>query len=324
MAAHVEPRRAALREKPSASLDGLILYVYVPNMGSTRWFADVRSVRLGSSDLDTSVRFATEILGLELVRRDGRRAYLRAGAGRDHHLEYVRGEAGAGSLAFETGSREALEALAAGLVRGGHAVREASRAECDERYTEAAYVVSDPTGNRLDLAHGGPSVEVWAPARDAGITSFSHVGLRTSSAPRDETFWTGALGARVSDWIGDVPLLRLDGVHHRVALFPSTRPGVQHVNFQVAGVDDVMRSYYFLRGRGVPVVFGPGRHPTSGAIFLYFQGPDGFVYEYSTGVSTIDDEVGHRPRRFPFEPSSFCLWGARPDIPEFRAASGAP
>lgn len=295
--------------------------MYVLGVVASRWFADVRSVRLRSSDLDASVRFATEIVGLELVRRDARRAYLRASAGRDHHLVYVRGDAGPDALAFEAGSRDALEGVAAALVRRGHALREASRAECDERYAEAVFALDDPSGNRLELVQGGPPTAACAYARGAGITSFSHVGLRSTNAPRDEAFWTGALGARVSDWIGEAPLLRLDGVHHRVALFPSGRPGVQHVNFQVAGVDELMRSFYFLRGRGVPIVFGPGRHPTSGAMFLYFQGPDGFVYEYSTGVSSIADEASHAPRRFPFAPSSFCMWGARPDIPEFRDAA---
>ena len=38
-----------------------------------------------------------------------------------------------------------------------------------------------------------------------------------------------------------------------------------------------MRSFYHLSGQRVPIVFGPGRHPTSGARFLYFKGPDGTV-----------------------------------------------
>jgi 2,3-dihydroxy-p-cumate/2,3-dihydroxybenzoate 3,4-dioxygenase len=97
------------------------------------------------------------------------------------------------------------------------------------------------------------------------------------------------------------------------------------VNHQVHGVDDVMRAYYFLRERGVRIVFGPGRHPTSGAVFLYFEGPDGMVYEYSTGVRLIksEEEASYRPRQFPFEPSSFCMWGSKPDIPEFRSKEGA-
>jgi 2,3-dihydroxy-p-cumate/2,3-dihydroxybenzoate 3,4-dioxygenase len=129
----------------------------------------------------------------------------------------------------------------------------------------------------------------------------------------------------VSDRIGAAALLRIDEVHHKIALFPSTCPGVQHVNHQVQGVDDIMRSYYFLREQGVKIVFGPGRHPTSGAVFLYFEGPDGMVYEYSTGVRLIkpDEEATYRPRQFPFAASSFCMWGSKPDIPEFSEKTGS-
>jgi 2,3-dihydroxy-p-cumate/2,3-dihydroxybenzoate 3,4-dioxygenase len=284
------------------------------------WLADIRSVRLGSSDLDASVRFATEILGLELVRRDARRAYLRASAGLDHHLLYVKGDLREEALAFEADSADSLDSVIRSLDRDGARVREGTAAECDERLVAQMYQVVDPTGNRIEFVRGIAEAASCVYTRDTGITSFSHVGLRTTNAKRDEKFWTQSLGARVSDWIGDAPLLRLDEVHHRVALFPSARPGVQHVNFQVTGIDDLMRSYYFLQSRGVRIVFGPGRHPTSGAMFLYFEGPDEMVYEYSTGVRMISaaDEATYEPRAFPFSPSSFCMWGSEPDIPEFK------
>lgn len=289
-----------------------------------RWLDDIRYVRLGSSDLDASVRFATEILGLQLIRRDSQRAYLRAGNGQDHHVVYVRGGVESEALAFEVSSKAKLDEVVKLLDLDRINVREASRAECDERYLASMVSLTDPTGNRIELVQGLASSGDVKYTRDAGITSFSHVGLRTTDAPRDEKFWTRRLGARVSDWIGDAALLRIDDVHHKIALFPSKRPGVQHVNFQVGGFEDLMRSFYFLKDHDVKIVFGPGRHPTSGAIFLYFQGPDDIVYEYSTGVRIITNEETYEPRRFPFAASSFCMWGSKPDIPEFRVASAEP
>ena len=35
------------------------------------------------------------------------------------------------------------------------------------------------------------------------------------------------------------------------------------------------------------------------------------------GVRNVTDP-DEQPRQFPFAPSSFCMWGSRPDIPEFR------
>jgi 2,3-dihydroxy-p-cumate/2,3-dihydroxybenzoate 3,4-dioxygenase len=68
----------------------------------------------------------------------------------------------------------------------------------------------------------------------------------------------------------------------------------------------------FLSERRIPIVFGPGRHPTSGARFLYFLGPDKMVFEYSFGVVEIEDDGADRPRQFGFEPSSFCMWASKP------------
>jgi 2,3-dihydroxy-p-cumate/2,3-dihydroxybenzoate 3,4-dioxygenase len=115
--------------------------------------------------------------------------------------------------------------------------------------------------------------------------------------------------------------LRIDEVHHKIALFKSTHPGIHHINHQVESIDDVMRAYYFLRENNVKTLFGPGRHATSGAIFLYFEGPEGMTFEYSTGVRliTAEDEKTYRPRQFPpGDPFSYCMWGSKPDIAEFR------
>ncbi len=91
---------------------------------------------------------------------------------------------------------------------------------------------------------------------------------------------------------------------------------MQHVNHQVASVDDIMRSWYFVKSKGVRVCSARAASDL-GAMFLYFEGPDGMVYEFSSGVRSVTDP-DEQPRQFPFLPSSFCMWGSVPDIPEFR------
>ncbi len=281
---------------------------------------DIRYVRLGTRDLDAADRFAREVVGLELARVEGGARYYRSDD-RDHTLVYFEGDPRDHTVGFELRDAATLEAAAAALSDQGFAVQHGSADANEQRRVLGSVSFADPTGNRIDLVerphHSGRR---HFPSRDAGVTGFSHVGLCSTDAPRDEAFWCGVLGARVSDRIGDAALLRIDPVHHKIALFPTTRSGVQHVNHQVAGIDDVMRAWYQLRERGVKIVFGPGRHPTSGAVFLYFEGPDGMVFEYSTGVRLIapEDEAAYRPRQFPAVPSSFCMWGSLPDIAEFR------
>lgn len=280
---------------------------------------DICYVRLGTRDLASAARYATSILGLEEAGRDGAAVYFRSDA-RDHTLVYFDGDPDDHTAAFDVADGESLDAAAAQIDACDLPVRHGTRDECALRRVVAFVHFKDPSGNGIDLVlrPRDSGRHRYVPAREAGITGFSHIGLRSTDPARDEAFWTGVCNARVSDRIGVTPLLRIDAVHHRIALFPSAHAGVQHVNHQVAGIDDVMRAYYFLRENNVRVVFGPGRHPTSSAIFLYFEGPDGMVYEYSTGVRSILDEATHEPRQFPFTPDSFCMWGSRPDIPDFR------
>ncbi len=279
---------------------------------------DIRYVRMGTGDLDAAVTYAREILGLELVRRDDAAAYLR-GDDRDHNVCYFTGDPSDHTLGFELDPDASLNDAAAALEAAGVALTRGTPEGAAARRVLDYINFRDPTGNSIDVVmrpyHSGKR---YFPSRDAGIQEFSHVGLRTSDAPRDEAFWTGLFNIRANDWIGAAPLLSFDKVHHRLALFPANGPGVQHINFQVGSVDDIMRSHYFLGERQIRIVFGPGRHPSSGARFLYFEGPDGMVYEYSQGVRLIEDP-DYRPRQFPFEDMSFCMWGAKPDIQEFQS-----
>lgn len=284
---------------------------------------DIRYVRIGSEDLDESVRFATQILGLEVVARERDSVYVR-GDNRDHNIVYVKGRTAGHVAGFEVASTAALDQAAAEFETAGIAVRYGTAEERERRRVGALVTIQDPTGNVIDLvARPAASGRRYYASRDAGITSFSHIGLRTAQPKADEAFWTGHLGAKVSDWIGDAALIRIDDVHHKIALFPSTFAGVQHINFQVETHDDIMRSYYHILKNNVRIAFGPGRHPTSGARFLYFYGPDAMIYEYSTGVRliTAEDEKIYVPRQFPLTPTSFCMWGSEPDIPEFKTVA---
>ncbi|MCB1754873.1 MAG: VOC family protein [Gammaproteobacteria bacterium] len=280
---------------------------------------DIRYVRLGTRDLANAIDFATRILGLQLVRQSADTAYFRSDD-RDHTLCYFEGDPSDHTLAFELCDGQALEQAAAGLDAAGIRVHEGDTEACEKRLVQRFISLTDYSGNTIELVvRPQASGRRYFPSRDAGITGFSHVGLCSQDPLRDEKFWTEVFNARVSDWIGASPLLRIDEIHHKIALFPTQRSGIQHINHQVESVDDIMRSWYFLQEAGVKVVFGPGRHPTSGARFLYFEGPDGMVYEYSCGVSSIHDETSHRPRQFPATPEGFCMWGSKPDIAEFKS-----
>lgn len=284
---------------------------------------DIRYVRLGTRDLEAAAKYARVILGLQEVRREAGQIFFRSDT-RDHSVCYFEGDPADQSVAFDVASDAEFDAAAAQLQAMRVPFEQGTRDEADLRRVADFLTFRDPSGNRIELVlRAAQTGRPYHGERSAGIDCFSHVGLCTTDARRDEAFWTTVCNARVSDRIGDAPLLRIDEIHHKIALFPAARSGIQHVNFQVDGIDDLMRSFYFLQEQGVPIRFGPGRHPTSHAMFLYFAGPDGMIYEYSTGVRKIaaSEEATHVPRQFPFDPTGFCMWGSRPAIAEFSGGT---
>ncbi len=272
---------------------------------------DIAYVRSGVADLDTATRFATEIVGLELASpTEIGVAHLRADH-RHHCLALVEGPSGVISSGFSVADSDALAAAETELERSGIAVRRGSAAAARSRRVREFIAFDDPFGNRLALVSQQETVaRPVSFTRPAGITEFGHLCLDAPDVHEAYRFWSTRFNARVSDWIGDSAcLLRIDPVHHKLAVFRADEPGLCHVNFQVASIDDVFRSWHFLVEHGVEIEMGPGRHPQSTAIFLYFLGPEGFTYEYSFGVRRIEDDAGWIPRTFdPREPGSIDMW----------------
>ncbi len=288
---------------------------------------DIRYVRLGTRDLASATRFATEIVGLQLAAQEAGTAYFRSdraairGDTRDHTLAYFEGDPTDHIIGIELRDPDDLDALGAALEHEGRQVHRGTRAECDARRTHDFIAATDPSGNRIEfLARPYNTGTRFQPTRDIGIENFSHIGLFSTDPRRDTAFWTRVLNARVSDWLGEATFLRINTVHHSIVLMPSTRPGIQHINHQVEDIDDVMRSYYWLKQQGVKIVYGPGRHPISTAMMVYFEGPDGMVWEYSVGVKHIlpEQEAGYRPRQFTLDGYNADMWGS------FHETEGLP
>ncbi len=272
---------------------------------------DIAYVRSGVADLGTAVRFATDIVGLELAApAEAGVAHLRADH-RHHCLALVEGPSGVISSGFSVADSDALAVAETELERTGFRVRRGDPVEARSRRVREFIAFDDPFGNRLELVSQQETItRPVAFTRPAGITEFGHLCLDAADVHESHRFWSTRFNARASDWIGDAAcLLRIDPVHHKLAVFRGDRPGLCHMNFQVATIDDVFRNWHFLVEHGVEIEMGPGRHPQSTAVFLYFQGPEGFTYEYSYGVRRIEDGAAWVPRTFdPDEAGSIDMW----------------
>lgn len=281
-------------------------------------------VRIGTQELDTQIDFAQRIVGLELIERTDTSASFRADD-RHHVVQFELGEPRALSSAFQLRDEAELAAAEEYLLGQGIEIHRGTDAECAHRHVRAMISFRDTGNNVVELVAGMTMLQSRPVSftRPAGITEFGHIGLEVPDTKEGQEFWCRHFSnMQVSDWIGtNACLMRFDPVHHKLALFRDDT-GLGHVNFQVGSLDDVMRSWNFLRRHGVPILMGPGRHPQSTAIFLYFTGPEGVTWEYSHGVREIHPDENWVPRRFdPAEPDFIDMWqGAVVDGPTWAEA----
>src|ERR1700748_2156348 len=191
---------------------------------------EVSYVRLGSPDLESAENFATACLGLQIAERGKKDLYLRSDE-RAHTLCYSEGDPRNQTVGFEVEDEASLQDAASTLESLGHAVHAGTAREAEQRKVKALIGFRDPTGNHIELVvRPERSGRRYFASRDAGITGFSHVGLNSTDPARDERFWTQVCNARVSDRIGDIALMRVNAIHHTIALAPGRRPGLHHIH----------------------------------------------------------------------------------------------
>jgi 2,3-dihydroxy-p-cumate/2,3-dihydroxybenzoate 3,4-dioxygenase len=280
--------------------------------------ASVCYVRHAVSEPQACARFVSDIFGLQRVAdQDGELAFR--SDDRFRTVSLSRDQDDGASVGIEVWDDAALEEIGKRLREHNFAVRPANPNECRRRYVHSALLAEDASGNRVDLVtRPTRSGRRYFPPRDAGIVQFQGVGLRSTDHVRDLAFWR-LLGAEVTDWVGDIAYLRIDNLHHRIALYPSRRNGLLYAAFEVEALDQIMQNSYFMQENQVKIVQGPGRQSASRQIFLHVEGPDGLILSYVNGMAEISGSP--RPaRQFPLTATSLCNWGSESkDVPELSA-----
>ena len=260
-------------------------------------------IALNVTDVQKSREFYEKQVGLQYSGEgDGGVAFLRCNE--DHHTLalYRSDKPGLKRAGFEMRSEAALVALARRLGDNGIAVTEVSAAERKLlRLGPGAFRITEPfTGSTYEFYAnmsqfgGQPFVPTVAKIQRLG-----HFVLKVPDFDAACRFYTDVLGFRVSDMIeGAICFMRChpNPYHHGVGLGKASEAMLHHVNFMVTEVDDIGRGISRFNKAQVPIVNGPGRHPPSGSMFLYFLDPDGITVEYSFGMEEFPAEGARKPR----------------------------
>lgn len=275
-------------------------------------------VVLSVTDLNKSVDFYENIVGMQFVERNLDTAYLRC-SGDHHNLILEQGdEPGLKRMAFELERADQFQGVFDYLTEQGLNPVELCAKECQSLAQGRTLRFKDPyLGVTYEfyvqmMQLGTPFVP-----KKARITRLLHVVYETNKFDELFDLFTNTLNFKVSDIQGRETgwaWLRAAGTpfHHNFALTKGKDNKLNHLAYQAERVDDVGIQVNRLRDNHVPILFGPGKHHPSGSIFLYFADPDGLTLEYSQGMEEFPEENPREPRRL--EPTMHTLdeWGGKP------------
>ena len=272
-------------------------------------------VALNVTDRARSAAFMHEMVGLQPVETSSDAALFRCDANHHSIALYQAASPGLRRVAFEMESPADLE-KADRHVRGlGIATRPVPGEECAVLGIGRALRFTEPTaGLTVEL------VSDMAPAPFqptlTQIARLGHLVFGSTQYAQTVDFFRNRLNFRVSDEVnGWVTFMRCfpNPFHHSLGIASAPQNRLHHVNFMVTDLDDVGRALNRFRRNNVPIVYGPGRHPPSGSVFLYFLDPDGMTMEFSYGMEEFPETDAREPRVLPRALESFDYWGGAPD-----------
>ncbi len=166
----------------------------------------------------------------------------------------------------------------------------------------------DPEGRRIEVSADLELLpEPAEPA--AGPDRLSHIVLNSLAVQESVDFYTDVLGFTISDWYENDQMifLRCNTKHHCIVLAPGKWVSLNHVAFEVATADDVMKALGRMRKAGIDTVWGPGRHGPGGNVFCYFIDPAGNVIEYTAELLQVNSDW--EPHEWERNVENADVWG---------------
>jgi catechol 2,3-dioxygenase len=281
----------------------------------------LRSVDIGTPNLDLSEHFYTTIWGLDLVTREEGVVYLRA-TGTDHHVLALHRSDRPQILSatFRTASAEDIVTIADKIVQYGAQILSGP---CPNEGPDGGTILTirEPQGGILRFVHGDRQHATGEEVADQPLR-LAHINLNSTDVDADAAFYEKALGFRLTDRSKMMAFLRCNRDHHAVVLAESGVNGLNHIAFLVPDWESVMRASGRMIDAGYPIAWGVGRHGPGDNVFAYFIDPVGFVIEYTAEVLQVDDSYRVRgPDEWVWPPGRTDHWGIAPPKAEHVKAA---
>jgi 2,3-dihydroxybiphenyl 1,2-dioxygenase len=232
------------------------------------------------------------------------------------------------ALGWQLDDHETFDTVLARVRSHGVPAAEGTDEQADRRGVERLVRFPGPNG----LAQ-----EVFTRARTAamplqlaadggfvtGAAGMGHVAVSTTRPHQVRGYYHTVFDARLSDYIDEtisgvklkIRFLRVNKRHHSVAIaavnrmrLNPIRTRVQHLNVQVADLDDMTSAYQRVKGLGFRMALGVGQHTNDKELSFYAVTPSGFEWEVGWNPIEVDETT--------WEPATYqgiSIWGHTPE-----------
>ncbi|MFD7003054.1 VOC family protein [Streptomyces mirabilis] len=272
----------------------------------------VRHVALAVPNFRETVEFYRTAWGLEVVEKDAGVVFFGTPAHPEQYIVRVREDEAkrVDLIAFGAENATEVDALAERLGTAGIQLV----TEPGTLATPGAgygFRFFDPDGRLIEVSADVEqrSARPLEP-KESIPQQLSHVVINSPDVLATKRFYEQYLGFRLTDWLEDrMCFMRVRQDHHILAISHGPHISLNHISFEMRGLDEFMRGTGRMIRQGMPPMWGPGRHSAGDNTFAYFTDPVGNVVEYTTELERVEDEDTWVPRTFSTAPEVADQWG---------------
>jgi catechol 2,3-dioxygenase-like lactoylglutathione lyase family enzyme len=291
----------------------------------------IKVCRLGHAtfetpDLAKAIDHYTQVIGLALAGRDGKRAFMASKMGQ-LSIELVEGaQPRCTKLSFEVAANADLADMKKELAKLG--VSAELRNDVVPG-TSKALSFSDPKGTHIELFNEWRTIGNGAQVVGVGALKLGHLAFVVHDPKAMAEFYGKVLGFRISDWIGDFfVFMRCNADHHAVNFITGKNIKMHHIAFELKDFSHLQTACDLFGERKIPIIWGPVRLGPGHNLAAFHRDHDDWVVEFYAELDQMkDEELGYfdpRPwhRDLPQRPKVWGdkevaqIWGP-PPTPDF-------
>ena len=276
-------------------------------------------------DLDKAIEYYTQVVGLALVARESKRAYLATRIGELAIELQQAAQRNCAKLSFEVAPGADFADLQKRLAQ--HGVRADVRSDSVPGLPRVLSF-DDPKGTRIELFNEWSYLGNREPVGGVGAFKLGHLAFAVHDPKAVADFYTQVLGFRLSDWIGDFfVFLRCNADHHAVNFITGKNVNMHHIAFELKDFSHIQTACDLFGERKIPIIWGPLRLGPGHNVATFHRNVDDWVVEFYAELDQMkNEELGYfdpRPwhRDRPQRPKVWSreegqMWGV-PPAPDF-------